>query len=249
MNSNLLQGKIVLVTGASRGIGRAIAYACSAAGASLVLSYHEREVEMNRVVDELKKQNSRVTAIRADVSNSEDVKKMFNSVKKQFGRLDVLVNNAGIRKDGLIVNTAEKDWDDILNVNLKGTFLCVKEAAKLMIASGGRIINIASIVGTNGNPGQAAYGSSKAGIVGLTKSAAKELGPVGITVNAIAPGLIDTDMVANLTSEQRAKLIKNIPLGRSGTADEAASVAVFLASDSAAYVNGQIIGVDGGMIM
>lgn len=249
MNSSLLQGKIVLITGASRGIGRAIAYACSSAGASLVLNYHKREVEMNRVVDGLKKQNSLITAIRADVSSSGDVKKMFNGIKKQFGRLDVLVNNAGIRKDDLIANTAENDWDDILNVNLKGTFLCMKEAAKLMMASGGRIINIASIVGTNGNPGQAAYSSSKAGIVGLTKSAAKELGPVGITVNAIAPGLIDTDMVANLTSEQRAKLIKNIPLGRSGTADEVASLAVFLASDSAAYMNGQIIGVDGGMIM
>ena len=174
---------------------------------------------------------------------------MFDIIKKRFGRLDVLVNNAGIRKDALLVNTVESDWDEVLNVNLKGTFLCMKEATKLMLLSGGRIINITSIVGTNGNHGQAAYSASKAGIIGLTKSAAKELGPIGITVNAIAPGLIDTDMVANLTTEQRTKLIKNIPYGRAGTPDEVASVAIFLASEATSYVNGQIIGVDGGMIM
>src|SRR3989344_3054870 len=224
-DGNILQGKIVLVTGASRGIGRAIARAFVAAGASVILNYREREAEMGRVIDELKK------------------------IKKQFGRIDVLINNAGIRQDSLIVNTAEKDWDNILNVNLKGTFLCLKEAAKLMLASGGRIVNIVSVVGTHGNAGQAAYSASKAGIIGLTKSAAKELGPVGITVNAIAPGLIDTDMVADLTTEQRAKLIKNTPLGRAGTPDEIASAVVFLASDAASYINGQIIGIDGGMIM
>ncbi|OGF83765.1 beta-ketoacyl-ACP reductase, partial [Candidatus Giovannonibacteria bacterium RIFCSPHIGHO2_12_FULL_45_19] len=204
-DGNILQGKIVLVTGASRGIGRAIARAFVAAGASVILNYREREAEMGRVIDELKKRNKQVVAIRADISNSKDVVKMFGDIKKQFGRIDVLINNAGIRQDSLIVNTAEKDWDNILNVNLKGTFLCLKEAAKLMLASGGRIVNIVSVVGTHGNAGQAAYSASKAGIIGLTKSAAKELGPVGITVNAIAPGLIDTDMVADLTTEQRAK--------------------------------------------
>ncbi|KKT29394.1 MAG: hypothetical protein UW15_C0012G0010 [Parcubacteria group bacterium GW2011_GWC1_44_10] len=248
-DGNILQGKIVLVTGASRGIGRAIARAFVAAGASVILNYREREAEMGRVIDELKKRNKQVVAIRADISNSKDVVKMFGDIKKQFGRIDVLINNAGIRQDSLIVNTAEKDWDNILNVNLKGTFLCLKEAAKLMLASGGRIVNIVSVVGTHGNAGQAAYSASKAVIIGLTKSAAKELGPVGITVNAIAPGLIDTDMVADLTTEQRAKLIKNTPLGRAGTPDEIASAVVFLASDAASYINGQIVGIDGGMIM
>ncbi|KKU13883.1 MAG: 3-oxoacyl-(Acyl-carrier-protein) reductase [Candidatus Magasanikbacteria bacterium GW2011_GWC2_45_8] len=249
MDSNLLQDKIILVTGASRGIGRAIARASAFAGACVILNYRGREAGIKSVVNELKKLNKHTIAVRADVSNSKDVKKMFSIIKKRFGRLDVLVNNAGIRRDSLLMNTAEKDWDDVLDVNLKGTFLCMKETVKLMLLSGGRIINITSIVGTNGNPGQAAYSASKAGIIGLTKSASKELGPIGITVNAIAPGLIDTDMVANLTSEQRAKLIKNTPLARSGTADEVASAAVFLASEMAAYVNGQVIGVDGGMIM
>jgi len=249
VDSNLLQDKIILVTGASRGIGRAIARAAATAGACVILNYHGREAGIKSLINELKKLNKRALAVRADVSNSKDVKKMFSIIKKRFGRLDVLVNNAGIRRDSLLMNTPEKDWDDILDVNLKGTFLCMKEAVKLMLLSGGRIINITSIVGTNGNRGQAAYSASKAGIVGLTKSAAKELGSIGITVNAIAPGLIDTDMVANLTSEQRAKLIKNIPHGRAGTPDEVALTAVFLASEMAAYVNGQIIGVDGGMVM
>jgi len=249
MVSNLLKNKVVLVTGASRGIGLAIARACAFAGAQVILNYRESESEIRPVINKLKKQNKQIVALRADVSDSGEVKKMFNGIKKRFGRLDALFNNAGIRKDNLIVNTSEKDWDDLLDINLKGTFLCLREAVKLMLASGGRIINISSIVGICGNSGQTAYSASKSGIVGLTKSAAKELGPIGITVNAIAPGLIDTDMVANLTSEQRARLIKNIPLGRSGTAEEVASLAVFLASDSAAYLNGQIIGVDGGMIM
>lgn len=249
MANNLLKNKVVLVTGASRGIGLAIARACVLSGARVILNYREHEVEIRKIVNELKKQDQQIIAIQADVSNSREVKKMFYGIKRRFGRLDALVNNAGIRKDNLIVNTSEKDWNDILDINLKGMFLCLREAVKMMLVSGGRIINIASIVGTNGNPGQAAYSASKSGIVGLTKSAAKELGPIGITVNAIAPGLIDTDMVANLTLEQREKLIKNIPLGRPGTAEEVASVAVFLASGQAAYLNGQIIGVDGGMIM
>ena len=249
VENNFLQDKVVLVTGAGRGIGRAIAHAAASAGACVVLNYRENEAEMKRVVDDLKKLHENIVAVRADVSKSKDVKKMFDIIKKRFGRLDVLVNNAGIRKDALLVNTVESDWDEVLNVNLKGTFLCMKEATKLMLLSGGRIINITSIVGTNGNHGQAAYSASKAGIIGLTKSAAKELGPIGITVNAIAPGLIDTDMVANLTTEQRTKLIKNIPYGRAGTPDEAASVAILLASEATSYVNGQIIGVDGGMIM
>ena len=161
----------------------------------------------------------------------------------------MLINNAGIRTDNLLVNTSEKDWDDLLNINLKGTFLCMQEAAKLMLASGGRIINITSIVGTHGNPGQAAYSASKAGVIGLTKSAAKELGKIGITVNAIAPGLIETDMVAGLSVKQRTQLIENTPLGRAGTPNEVASTVVFLASELSSYINGQVLGVDGGMIM
>ena len=249
LQKKMLKDKVVLITGASRGIGKAIALEFAKQNAKVIINYNDSFEEAERTLLEVRKDCPSAISIKADVSRSKEVEEMFVVIKNNFGGIDILINNAGILKDNLIVNTSEEEWDKVINNNLKGTFNCLKEAAKLMMLKGGKIINITSIVGVYGNPGQAAYSASKAGIIGLTKTAAKELGEVGITINAIAPGLTETEMIGHLKQEQRTKLINQTAMKRIGMPEEIAKVALFLASDWASYVNGQIICVDGGMMM
>lgn len=243
MTPKSLDGKIALITGASRGIGYATAQAFALEGATLVLNYHEHG---ERAEELARKLGGNSFAIQADVSKLEEVKRMFATVRERLGRLDILVNNAGVLSDSLILMTDETSYDRVLDTNLKGTYLCLQHAAKMMLkAKTGAIVNVSSIVGIQGNAGQGHYSASKAGVIGLTKSAAKELGPYGIRVNAVAPGLIDTDMSSHLSPGVRAKLVERIALGRTGTPQDVARVILFLASGESAYVSGQIIGVDG----
>ncbi len=245
----ILKDKIALVTGASRGIGKAIAQSFSKEGATVIINYKQNQQEAKDVLQKIESTGGKAITIQADVSNKEQVKDMFSEIKKTFGELDILVNNAGIMKDNLIVNTLEEEWDATIDTNLKGTFYCLQQATKMMCLNGGKIINITSIVGVKGNPGQIAYCASKAGIIGMTKTAAKELGEIGITVNAIAPGLTDTSMISHLSDNQMSKYVNQTPLGRIAEPQEIANLATFLASESAKYINGQIIRIDGGMIM
>ncbi len=245
----MLQDKIALITGASKGIGKAIAVLFAQQGATVVMNYLHREESVEQTIQQIRSFSPKSIAIQADVSKSNEVRRLFSAVQERFGKLDILVNNAGILKDNLILNTEEEEWEQIVNTNLKGTFLCTKEAARMMILNGGKIVNITSVIGVYGNAGQAAYSSSKAGIIGLTKTTAKELGPVGIIVNAIAPGLTETDMISYLTPEQRQQLISQTILKRIAKPEEIAQVALFLASDMSSYINGQVINADGGMMM
>ncbi len=245
----MLQGKVALITGASKGIGRAIAVLFAQQGAIVVLNYLRSEESIEQTMQHIRSFSPGSMAVQADVRKSNDVHRLFSAIQERFGKLDILVNNAGILKDNLILNTEEEEWEQIVDTNLKGTFFCTKEAARMMILNGGKIINITSVVGVYGNAGQAAYSSSKAGIIGLTKTAAKELGPVGIIVNAIAPGLTETDMISYLTPEQRQQLINQTTMKRIAKPEEIAHVALFLASGFASYITGQVINVDGGMIM
>lgn len=245
-----LEGKIALVTGASRGIGREIALEFAKEGANVAVNYAGSEEKAREVVEEMKALGREALCIQCDVSNSEAVQKMMKSVVDHFGGLDILVNNAGITKDNLLLRMKEEEWDAVINTNLKGVFLCTKAAARTMMKKrSGRIINISSIVGITGNPGQANYVAAKSGVIGLTKTTAKELASRGITVNAIAPGFISTDMTENLPEESKEAMIKQIPLGRIGEPKEIARVALFLASSDSSYMTGQVLRVDGGMGM
>ncbi len=246
----MMNDKIVLVTGASRGIGRAIARAAAGEGATVLINYNHSEAEAKGLAEELRSHGLRAETFRADVSSEAEVQALFKFMRERFGRLDVLVNNAGIVGNNLLLMTSTEELDRIMAVNCRGSFLCLRAAAKMMMKQrSGRIINLASIVGRRGNRGQAAYSASKAFVIGMTLSAAKELGESGICVNAIAPGFIDTDMTRGLKEEVRQKLISDTPLKRAGSAEDVAEMALFLMSDKASFINGQILGVDGGQVL
>ncbi|MCA1053479.1 3-oxoacyl-[acyl-carrier-protein] reductase [Rossellomorea aquimaris] len=245
-----LDGKVALVTGASRGIGKEIALELAREGAKVVVNYSGSEAKANEVVDEIKSLGSEAIAFQCNVADGESVQSMVKETISQFGSLDILVNNAGITKDNLLMRMKENEWDDVININLKGVFLCTKAATRQMMKQrSGRIINISSIVGVSGNPGQANYVAAKSGVIGLTKTAAKELAPRGITVNAIAPGFISTDMTDQLPEDVRNEMLKQIPLNRFGDPKDIAKVVGFIASDSSSYMTGQTLHIDGGMVM
>jgi 3-oxoacyl-[acyl-carrier protein] reductase len=247
MNVN---GKIALVTGASRGIGREIALELAREGANVVVNYSGSESKANEVVDEIKSIGREALAIQCNVADSESVQSMVKETISHFGALDILVNNAGITKDNLLMRMKENEWDDVININLKGVFLCTKAVTRQMMKQrSGRIINISSIVGVSGNPGQANYVAAKSGVIGLTKTAAKELAPRGITVNAVAPGFISTDMTDQLPEDVRNEMLKLIPLNRFGDPKDIAKVVSFMASESSSYMTGQTLHIDGGMVM
>ncbi len=242
----MLQDKICLVTGASRGIGREISRLLAGNGAQVILNYNSSATAAQKLADEIIAEGGKATTVKADVSSREEVDEMFKFIRKEFKRLDVLVNNAGILRDNLMLMTPDSDYDAIMDVNLKGTYNCMQRAAKMMMRKqSGKIINMASIIGRYGNAGQVVYGGTKAGVIGMTMSAAKELGPLGITVNAVAPGLIETEMIDQLKDEFKAKLIDNTALKRIGKPIDVARVVLFLSSELSDYVSGQTIGVDG----
>ncbi|MBB3867925.1 3-oxoacyl-[acyl-carrier-protein] reductase [Parageobacillus toebii NBRC 107807] len=246
----MLQGKVALVTGASRGIGRAIALELARQGAKVAVNYAGNEAKANEVVEEIKNMGGEAFAIQADVSNAEAVDQMVKAVLERFERIDILVNNAGITRDNLLMRMKEEEWDDVMNINLKGVFNCTKAVTRPMMKQRyGRIVNIASIVGVSGNPGQANYVAAKAGVIGLTKTAARELASRNITVNAVAPGFITTDMTDRLSEELKEEMLKQIPLARFGEPEDVAKVVSFLVSDAASYMTGQTLHVDGGMVM
>lgn len=245
-----LEGKSALVTGASRGIGREIALELAKQGANVAVNYAGSEKLANEVVAEIKALGREAIAIQANVADGEAVTDMVNKVIAQFGSLDILVNNAGITRDTLLMRMKEDDWDAVIDTNLKGVFLCTKAVTRQMMKQrSGRIINISSIVGVSGNAGQANYVAAKAGVIGLTKTTAKEFASRGITVNAVAPGFITTDMTDKLTEEIKGEMLKQIPLARLGDPEDIAKVVVFLASEDSRYMTGQTLHVDGGMVM
>jgi len=243
-----LKDKIALVTGGSRGIGREIALALASEGANLAITYTSKQDKALDVVKELKETGVNAVAVKANVTDNDEVVNMVKKVEKELGKIDILVNNAGITKDNLIIRMTEEDWDSVLDVNLKGVFLSTKAVARTMMKKRyGKIINISSVVGMNGNPGQGNYSASKAGVIGFTKSMAKELSSRGIRVNAIAPGFIETDMTNVLDEKVKNEVIKNIPLKTFGKPKDIANLVVFLASEKSDYITGQVIKVDGGM--
>jgi 3-oxoacyl-[acyl-carrier protein] reductase len=244
-----LNGKRAIVTGAARGIGREIARVLAGAGAVLAL-LDLLEEDLRRVAEEIEERGGRILAIPVNVADHDAVQQAIQGVIAEYGGVDILVNNAGIVRDGFLLRMKEDQWDAVLEVNLKGAFNCTKAVLKTMMKQrSGRIVNVASVVGLAGNAGQANYAASKAGIIGFTKSAAKELASRGITVNAVAPGLIETDMTASLSDDMKQKALELIPLGRSGTPGDVAGAVLFLVSPLADYITGEVLRVDGGMVM
>jgi 3-oxoacyl-[acyl-carrier protein] reductase len=245
-----LEGKAALVTGASRGIGREIALELARQGANVAVNFAGSEAKANEVVDEIKALGRDAFTVKCNVANPDEVSEMVKAAIERFGRLDIVVNNAGITRDNLLMRMKEQEWDDVINTNLKGVFLVTKAVTRQMMKQRvGRIINIASIVGVSGNPGQANYVAAKAGVIGLTKTTAKELASRNITVNAIAPGFITTDMTDTLPEDVKVEMLKQIPLARLGEPKDIAKMAAFLASDDASYITGQTLHIDGGMVM
>ncbi|MED4264712.1 3-oxoacyl-[acyl-carrier-protein] reductase [Priestia megaterium] len=246
----MLQGKVAIVTGASRGIGRAVAIELGKLGAKVVVNYSGSEAKALEVVDEIKGLGTDAIAVQANVAESDSVQAMIKEAISTFGSVDILVNNAGITRDNLLMRMKEDEWDDVINTNLKGVFLCTKAVTRQMMKQrAGRIINISSIVGVSGNAGQANYVAAKSGVIGLTKTTAKELASRNITVNAVAPGFIATDMTDKLNEEVQAEMLKQIPLASFGQPEDVANAVAFLASDASRYITGQTLHVDGGMVM
>ncbi|MDB9493511.1 3-oxoacyl-[acyl-carrier-protein] reductase [Spirulina major CS-329] len=243
-----LQGKVAIVTGASRGIGKAIALHLASEGAKVVVNYARSSEAAEQVVAEIQAAGGEAIAALADVAQADQIETLITQTKKDWGSLDILVNNAGITRDTLLLRMKLEDWQAVIDLNLTGVFLATRAASKIMLKQrSGRIINIASVAGQMGNPGQANYSAAKAGVIGFTKTVAKELAPRGVTVNAVAPGFIATDMTHGLDSDE---ILKFIPLGRYGQPDEIAGMVRFLAADpAAAYITGQVFNVDGGMVM
>lgn len=245
-----LQGKTAVVTGASRGIGRSIAIELAKNGANVVVNFSGNEEKAKETAKEVEAAGVKALVFKADVSNADDVSAMLKETISTFGSIDILVNNAGITKDNLLMRMKEADWDQVMDINLKSVFLTTKAAARPMMKQRrGKIINVSSIVGVMGNAGQANYVASKAGVIGLTKTSAKELAPRGINVNAVAPGFIETDMTGELAEDVQTSMKQMIPLERFGQPEDIAKAVVFLASDDADYITGQTIHIDGGMVM
>ena len=248
----MLKGKCAVITGSTRGIGKAIAIKYASLGCNIVINYRSEKDEVNarELSDEIGKLGVDTLIVKANIGDFEEAKNLVEKAKEKFGKVDILVNNAGITKDNLILRMNESDFDDVINVNLKGSFNCLKAVTPIMLKQKhGKIINMASVVGVIGNPGQVNYCASKAGVIGMTKSLAKELGGKNINVNAIAPGFIDTDMTRVLSEDQKKNILSQVPLKRLGLASDIANVAAFLASEDSDYITGQVIHVDGGMAM
>ena len=243
-------GKTAVVTGGSRGLGRAVCLELAAGGANVVLCYAGNENAANETAAACEALGAKVLAVRCDVADSAQVKALMGEALKVFGRIDILVNNAGITRDGLLMMMKETDFDDVINTNLKGAFLCMKAVARTMMKQRyGRIVNLSSVVGLRGNAGQVNYAASKAGVIGMTKSLAKELASRGVTVNAVAPGFMETDMTAAMPEAAKPATLAAIPMGRMGAAEDVAKAVAFLASEEAGYITGQVVAVDGGMAM
>ncbi|MGK4116254.1 3-oxoacyl-[acyl-carrier-protein] reductase [Lysinibacillus capsici] len=245
-----LEGKVAVVTGASRGIGRAIALKLAEEGAKVVVNYSGSQAKAEEVVAMIQENGGEAIAVQASVSQTEEVTALMDAAVKKYGSLDILVNNAGITRDNLIMRMKEDEWDDVLNTNLKGVFLCTKAVTRQMMKQrAGRIINISSIVGVAGNAGQANYVAAKAGVIGLTKTTAKELASRNILVNAIAPGFIETEMTEQLPEDIKQGMLTQIPLAKLGQPEDIAKAVAFLASEDANYMTGQTLHIDGGMVM
>ncbi len=246
----LLDGKVAVITGASRGIGRATALRLAKEGAKVVVNYAGNHAAAEKTVADIKAAGGEAIAFQADVANAQAAGELVKAAQGAFGRIDILVNNAGITRDNILALMKEEDWDAVINTNLKGIFNCTKAVAKVMIKQrAGKIVNMTSVVGIMGNAGQTNYAAAKAGVIGFSKSVAKELAGRGITVNAIAPGYITTDMSAAIPEQAKADLAQKIPLSRLGTPEDVAEAVLFLVSDAANYITGQTINVDGGMVM
>ena len=246
----MLQGKTAVVTGGSRGIGRAICLELARQGANVVVNYSGSEQKAKDVVIEIETLGVRAIAVQANVAQVEDVEALMKQALESFGSIDILVNNAGITRDNLLMRMKESEWDDVIDTNLKGVFLCTKAVTRQMMKQrSGRIINISSIVGVAGNPGQVNYVASKAGVIGMTKTVAQELASRNILVNAIAPGFITTEMTQELPQEVKETMLKQIPLAKLGQPEDVAKTVAFFASDAANYITGQVLHVDGGLVM
>ena len=244
-----LENKVAIITGAARGIGFSIAEMLSKQGATSVIVDLNQEA-VDAAVQQIDDMGNRAIGFAADVTNSEDIASIFKNIHKEFGKIDILINNAGITKDGLIMKMKESDWDAVINVNLKGTFICTQKVSRYMLKNrSGVILNIASVIGLMGNAGQANYSASKAGVIGFTKTMARELSSRNINVNAIAPGFIETDMTSKLNDNQKEALLTNVPLKRMGQPEDIAKAVAFLCSSDADYITGQVLTVDGGMVM
>lgn len=244
----ILNGKVALITGASRGIGKSIALKFAQEGADVAFTYRSAGAAAEETLNEIKALGVRAEAYASDASDFEQAQELVGRIHKEFGKIDILVNNAGITRDGLMMRTSEEQWDEVIGTNLKSAFNFIHACTPIMARQkGGSIINMSSVVGVSGNAGQCNYSASKAGLIGLAKSLAKEMGPRGVRANCIAPGFIDTDMTKNLSADLKAEWVKQIPLRRAGLPEDVANVALFLASDLSSYITGQVINCCGGM--